>query len=143
MVRAMGEDGLIPRQRNRLPVMCAAALGTLALGFSFLLDSDGFTERIGLIALCITLEKSLYSLCLFAEEWIFHLKQRYHGKISRMIQACFNGHVLLGMFVIFLLLKLGGVSFSNVQMSTISLTCAVYLFSKSLPALVRFILIEE
>lgn len=76
MVTVMGEDDLVPRQRSRLPVMCALALGTLALGLSFLLDSDRFTERAGLIALCITLETSLYSVCLFAEEWLFHFKQR-------------------------------------------------------------------
>ncbi|KAI7801604.1 stimulator of interferon [Triplophysa rosa] len=131
----MREDNLVPRQRSRLSVVCAVVLGILALGFSFLLDSDRFTERLGLIALCITLETSLYSVCLFAEEWIFHLKQRYRGQIRRIVEACFNGHVLLGMLLIYLLLKLGGVSFSYEQLSTISLTCAVYMFSKSLSVL--------
>lgn len=87
MVTVMREDDLIPRQRSRLPLMCAVVLGILALGFSFLLDSDRYTERAGLIAFSFMLETSLYSVCLFAEEWIFHLKQRFETSLLSILRA--------------------------------------------------------
>ncbi len=64
---------------------------------------------------------------------------RYHDRINEIFQACFRGHVIFGMCAIFLMLMLGGVSFSGEQRSTMALMCAVYLLLKSLGFLVRFI----
>ncbi|XP_065119946.2 stimulator of interferon genes protein [Paramisgurnus dabryanus] len=132
MLTVVGEDALVPRPRSRLPVLCAFALAALALVFALLLDTEQFNERARLIVLCVGFETTLYGMCLFAEEWINHSKQRYHGKISRIFQACLNTHVILGVALIILQLKLGGGSLSYEQLSTVCLTCAVYLLSKSM-----------
>ncbi|KAL0176290.1 hypothetical protein M9458_028620, partial [Cirrhinus mrigala] len=75
MSGVMGEDSLVPRKRSRLPVVCAAGLGLVTLPFAWLLDSDRFSERVGMIALCVTVEAFIHSVCLFAEEWLFHSRQ--------------------------------------------------------------------
>ncbi|XP_043112796.1 stimulator of interferon genes protein [Puntigrus tetrazona] len=126
------EDGLVPRARSSLPVVCSAGLGLLMLLYAWLLDSDRFTERAGMIAFCITVERVIHSMCLFAEEWLFHSRQRYRGRMNEIFQACFRGHVVFGMCATFLMLKLGGVSFSKEQWSTIALMCTVYLLLRSL-----------
>lgn len=132
MSGVMGEEDLVPRARSRLPVVCSAGLGLLMLLVAWLLDPDRFSERAGMIAFCITVETFIHSMCLFAEEWLFHSRQRYHGRINEIFQACFRGHVVFGMCSIFLMLMLGVVSFSGEQRSTIPLMCAVYLLLKSL-----------
>lgn len=172
MCGVIGEDGLVPRARSRLPVVCAAGLGLLMLVFAWLLDSDSFRERAGMFLFCLTVERFIHSMCLFAEEWLVHSRQRlenklniwinflwdkivlvlfqynmlfsrYHGRINEIFQACFQGHVILGMCAIFLMLMFGGVSFSHEQWSTMTITCAVYLLLNSLGVLVRFIPCQE
>ncbi|XP_073676779.1 stimulator of interferon genes protein [Garra rufa] len=135
MTGVMGEDGLVPRERSSLPVLCAAGLGLLMLLIAWLLDADKFSERVGMIVFCITVEVFIHGVCLFAEEWLFHSRQRYHGRTNDIFKACFRTHVVLGMFAVFLMLKLGGVSFSREQWSTVVLMCAVYLILKSLRVL--------
>ncbi|KAL1261712.1 hypothetical protein QQF64_006977 [Cirrhinus molitorella] len=135
MSGVMGEFGLVPKERSKLPVLCAAGLGLVTLLFSWLQDSDKFSERAGMIAFCITIAAFIYSMCLFAEEWLFHSRQRYHGRINEIFKACFRKHVVLGMCAVFLMLTLGGVSFSREQWSTMALMCAVYLLLKSLGVL--------
>uniref|UniRef100_A0A672MUB7 Stimulator of interferon genes protein-like n=1 Tax=Sinocyclocheilus grahami TaxID=75366 RepID=A0A672MUB7_SINGR len=134
MSGVMGEDSLVPRARSRLPVVCTGGLGLLTLLFAWLLDSDKFIERTGMIAFCITVERFIHSMCLFAEEGLFHSKQRYRGRINEIFQTCFRGHVILGMCAIFLMLKLQW-SFSEEQWSTMALMCAVYLLLKCLGVL--------
>ncbi|XP_067313166.1 stimulator of interferon genes protein isoform X2 [Pseudorasbora parva] len=135
MFGVLREDGLVPRERSRLPVVCAAGLGLVTLVFAWLLDSDRFMERAEMIALCLTVEAFLHSMCLFAEEWLFHSKQRYHGRINEIFQACIKGHAILGMCAIFLMLMLGGVSFSHEQWSIMAIVCAVCLLLNSLGVL--------
>ncbi|KAF4105065.1 stimulator of interferon genes protein [Onychostoma macrolepis] len=132
MYGVTGEDGLVPRARSRLPVVCSVGLGLLMLLFAWLLDSDRISERAGMVAFCITVERFIHSMCLFAEEWLFHSRQRYHDRMNEIFQACFRGYVVFGMCAIFLMLMWGGVSFSGEQWSTITLMCAVYLVLKSL-----------
>uniref|UniRef100_A0A8C1KCR2 Stimulator of interferon genes protein n=1 Tax=Cyprinus carpio TaxID=7962 RepID=A0A8C1KCR2_CYPCA len=134
MSGVMGEDSLVPRARSRLPVVCTGGLGLLTLLFAWLLDSDKFIERTGMITFCITVAMFIHSMCLFAEEWLFHSRQRYHGRTIETFQACFSGRVILGMCAIFLMLKLGW-SFSEEQWSTMALMCAVYLLLKCLGVL--------
>ncbi len=81
MSGVMGEDGLVPRARSRLPVVCSVGLGLLMLLFAWLLDSDRFRERAGMIAFCITVERFIHSMCLFAEEWLFHSRQRLENSL--------------------------------------------------------------
>ncbi|XP_052429710.1 stimulator of interferon genes protein [Carassius gibelio] len=130
MSGVMGEDGLVPRARSRLPVVCSAGLGLLMLLVAWLLDPARFSDRAGIIIFCITVETFIHSMCLLAEEWLFHSKQRYHGKINKIFQACFRRHVVLGMCPICLLV-LWKISFSGEQKSTIALMCAVSLLLKS------------
>ncbi|KAK7137647.1 hypothetical protein R3I94_013333 [Phoxinus phoxinus] len=132
MFGAIGEDGLVPRARSRLPVVFDAGLGLLTLVFVWLLDADRFMERAEMIAFSLTLAAFIHSMFLFAEEWFFHSRQRYHGKITEIFQACFKGHVILEMCGIFLRLMLRGVSFSHEQWSTMAIMCAVYLLLNSL-----------
>lgn len=73
---------------------------------------------------------------LFQENVLF---SRYHGRINETFQACFKGHVILGMCAIFLMLMLGGTSFFHEQWSAMAIMCAVYLLLNSLGVLVRFI----
>ena len=77
---------------------------------------------------------------LFQENVLF---SRYHGRVNEIFQACFKGRVILGMSAIFLMLMLGGVSFSHQQWSTMAIMCAVYLLLNSLGVLVRFIPCQE
>ncbi|CAM4617152.1 unnamed protein product [Leuciscus chuanchicus] len=132
MFGVIGEDGLVPRARSRLPVVCDAGLGLLILVFVWLLDADRFMERAGMIAFCLTVAAFIHSMCLFAEEWFFHSRQRYHGRINEIFQACFKGRAILGMCAIFLMLMLGGVSLSHEQWSTMAIVCAGYLLINSL-----------
>lgn len=131
----MGEDALVPRARSRLPVMCAAGLGFLTLAFAWLLDSDRFSERAGMIAFGLMLERFIYSIFLLAEELVFHSRQRYHGRTSEIFWACFSGSGILGMCAVFLMLTLGGVTFSVEQWSTFNLMCAGYMLLNSLGVL--------
>ncbi|XP_005157178.1 stimulator of interferon genes protein isoform X1 [Danio rerio] len=131
----MGEDALVPRARSRLPVMCAAGLGFLTLAVAWLLDSDKFSERAGIIAFGLMLERFIYCICLLAEELLFHSRQRYHGRMSEIFRACFRGSGILGMCAIFLMLMLGGVSFSVKQWSHFNLMCAGYMLLNSLGVL--------
>nr|AQY10109.1 stimulator of interferon genes [Mylopharyngodon piceus] len=135
MCGVIGEDGLVPRARSRLPVVCAAGLSLLMLVFAWLLDSDSFRERAEMFLFCLTVERFIHSMCLFAEEWLVHSRQRYRGRINEIFQACFQGHVILGMCAIFLMLMFGAVSFSHEQWSTMAITCAVYLLLNSLGVL--------
>nr|WBK62796.1 MITA [Cyprinidae sp. EPC] len=132
MFGVIGEDGLVPRARSRLPEVCEAVLGLLTLVFVWLLDADRFMERTGMIAFILTVAAFIHSMCLFAEEWFFHSRQRYHGRINEILQACFKGHVILGMCAILVMLLFSGVSFSSEQWSTMAIMCAVYLLLNSL-----------
>ncbi|ROL50286.1 Stimulator of interferon genes protein [Anabarilius grahami] len=135
MMTSVREDGLVPRARSRLPVVCAAGLGLLMLVFAWMLDSDIFRERAGMFLFCLTVQRFIHSMCLFAEEWLVHSRQRYHGRINEIFQACFKGHVILGMCAIILMLMFGGISFSHEQWSTMAITCAGYLLLNSLGVL--------
>ncbi|XP_052006081.1 stimulator of interferon genes protein [Xyrauchen texanus] len=128
----IGENGVVPRPRSKLPVICAAVLGGFTLLCAWLLDSDRFIEKVVIMIFCFIAETCIHSMCLFAEEWLFHAKQRYHGRISSIFQSCFRTHALLGLCVIFLMLMLSGVSISHDQWSTMAIMCAVYLLLKSL-----------
>ncbi|XP_056106202.1 stimulator of interferon genes protein [Rhinichthys klamathensis goyatoka] len=132
MFGVIGEDGLVPRARSWLPVACEAVLGLLTLVFVWLLDADRFMERAEMIAFSLTVAAFIHSMCLFAEEWFFHARQRYHGRINEILQACFKGDVILGMCAIVLMLMFGGVSFSREHWSTMAIMCAVYLLLNSL-----------
>ncbi|XP_051505290.1 stimulator of interferon genes protein [Myxocyprinus asiaticus] len=132
MASLIGEDGVVPRPRSKLPVICAAVLGGFMLLCAWLLDSDRFIEKAVIMIFCFTVETCIHSMCLFAEEWLFHAKQRYHGRISRIFQSCFRRHAVLGLCVIFIMLMLSGVSISHDQWSTMAIMCAVYLLLKSL-----------
>ncbi|TRY90133.1 hypothetical protein DNTS_031619 [Danionella cerebrum] len=131
----VGQEALIPHARSRLPLICASVLGAITLALSWYLDSDQFTERAGKIALCMIFERFLVSVCLFVEEWLFHSKQRYNGRMGLIFHACFRKHIVLGMVVIFLVLMLSKVSFSMEQWSREVLTCAVYLLLSTLGVL--------
>ncbi|XP_048032973.1 stimulator of interferon genes protein [Megalobrama amblycephala] len=135
MCGVIREDGLVPRARSSLPVVCAAGLGLLMLVFAWMLDSDSFKDRAGMFLFCLIVQRFLHSMCLFAEEWLVHSRQRYHGRINEIFQACFKGHVILGMCVIFLMLMFGGIPFSHEQWSTMAITCAGYLLLNSLGVL--------
>jgi len=65
------------------------------------------------------------------------LFSRYHGRINEILQACFKGHVILGMCAILVMLLFSGVSFSSEQWSTMAIMCAAYLLLNSLRMLVR------
>ncbi|XP_067238335.1 stimulator of interferon genes protein [Chanodichthys erythropterus] len=129
------EDRLVPSARSSLPVVCAAGLGFLMLVFAWMLDSDSFKERAGMFLFCLIAQRFIHSMCLFAEEWLVHSRQRYHGRINEIFQACFKGHVILGMCAIFLMLMFGGISFTHEQWSTMTITCAGYLLLNSLGVL--------
>jgi len=83
MFGVIGEDGLVPRARSRLPEVCEAVLGLLTLVFVWLLDADRFMERTGMIAFILTVAAFIHSMCLFAEEWFFHSRQRFETNVIR------------------------------------------------------------
>lgn len=72
----MVEDCVMPKPRGRTPVVCAVVFISIAFAVVWLLDSALVREQSGLLVVALSLGATLHSLCLFAEEWLFHSQQR-------------------------------------------------------------------
>ncbi|XP_036417683.1 stimulator of interferon genes protein [Colossoma macropomum] len=131
----MGEECVVPRPRGWAPAVCAVVLGLLSLVLVSLLDSSLIREASGLIAFSLILGRILHCLCLLIEEWVFHSQQRYGGNVKQMLRACFSTATLAGLCVVFLLLVVGGDTYTPKQWTLVVLTSALYLLLKTLGVL--------
>ncbi|XP_058264867.1 stimulator of interferon genes protein isoform X2 [Hemibagrus wyckioides] len=126
----MVEDCVVPKPRGRTPVVCALGFVSIAFAMVWLLDSALVREQSGLLVVALSLGATLHSLCLLAEEWLFHSQQRYGGSIQRMLRACFNRATLAGVCVVVLLLVVGCLQWTHEQRVFCVLTSTFYLLLK-------------
>ncbi|KAF7702370.1 stimulator of interferon genes protein isoform X2 [Silurus meridionalis] len=131
----MVKECAVPRPRGHVPAVCAVVLSSLALGLVWLLDYRLMREMSGLVIFSLSMGKTLHSLCLLTEEWLFHSQQRYDGRIQHMLWACFSGATQIGVGVVLLLTLLEGFQWTHDKFVFCVLTCAFYLLLKTLGVL--------
>ncbi|KAL6473866.1 hypothetical protein MHYP_G00174270, partial [Metynnis hypsauchen] len=61
--------------------------------------------------------------------------ERYGGSVKQMLQACFSSSTLAGLCVVFLVLVVGGITYTSDQWTLVVLTSTMYLLLKTLGVL--------
>ncbi|XP_030622616.1 stimulator of interferon genes protein [Chanos chanos] len=136
----MGESSLVPCPRGKLPVLLSVVLFAIILVAVVVFhdrssSSIPFWDLAVLGIFSLTLGPTVYGLCLFIEEWLFHSHQRYGGNLSRMLAACFGGRAQLAVCMAVLMLLVREGSLSSEQWNLVALCSALYLLFKSLGVL--------
>ncbi|KAG9281254.1 stimulator of interferon genes protein [Astyanax mexicanus] len=131
----MGDESVVPRPRGWAPAVCAVGLSLTALALVSLVDPSSIRGACELAALSLSLGALLHSLCLLTEEWLFHSQQRYGGSFKRILQACFSRANVGGVCVVFLMLLMGGFSYSPQQWALVVLTSSLYTLFKTIGVL--------
>uniref|UniRef100_A0AAY4DRW0 Stimulator of interferon genes protein n=1 Tax=Denticeps clupeoides TaxID=299321 RepID=A0AAY4DRW0_9TELE len=130
-------ESVVPRPRGTLRRVCGVVLGIFALICCLLGRPVSFVVKTVHLTLCgLALGVTLLTVCLVAEEWCFHLPQRYGGSVCRMLRVCVCHRAQVGVSALALLFMLRAEPLSGDDLLNVLISASCFLLLKTTAVLV-------